>query len=57
MGPPIQLDKEPAIVVGEPDPAAQLTAQHNQPMSERRILSFKPAPRLEAQRQDGKYNA
>jgi hypothetical protein len=53
----IQLDKEQAIVVGEPDPAAQLTAQHDQLMSERRILGFEPAPRLEGQDQDGKYKA
>jgi hypothetical protein len=51
------LDKEPATVVREPDPAAQLTTQHNQLMSERRILSFKPALRLEGQGQDGKYKA
>src|SRR6516225_6451774 len=33
------------------------TTQHYQLMSERRILSFKPAPRLEGQGQDGKYKA
>jgi hypothetical protein len=55
--PSIQFDKEPAIVVGEPDPAVQLTTQHYQLMSERRILSFKSAPRLEGQGQDGKYKA
>jgi hypothetical protein len=36
--PAIHLDKEPAIVVGQPDAAAQLTRQNNQLMSKHRIL-------------------
>jgi hypothetical protein len=32
------LDKEPAIVVCEPDPALHLTPQNDQLMSERRVL-------------------
>jgi hypothetical protein len=40
------LDKEPAIIVGEPHPDVPLTAQYNELMSERRVLSFKSAPRL-----------
>ena len=34
--PSIQLDKEPAIAVGEPDPPLHLTPQDDQLMSERR---------------------
>ena len=45
--PAIQLDKEPAVVVCEPDPALHLTPQNYQLMSERRVLGFKPALRLE----------
>src|ERR1039458_9716635 len=44
--PAIQLDKEPAIVVCEPDPALHLTPQNDQLMSERRVLGFKTALRL-----------
>ena len=51
--PTIQLDKEQAIVVREPDPAVQLTPQHDQLVSERRVLCFKPALRLEWRGQDG----
>jgi len=40
------LDKEPAIIVAEPHPHVALTAQYNELMSERRVLSFKSAPRL-----------
>jgi hypothetical protein len=50
--PSIQLDKEPTIVVGEPGPAAHLTPQNHQLMSECRILRLKPAPRLEWRGQD-----
>src|SRR5665213_3093830 len=53
--PAIQLDKEPAIVVCEPDPALHLTPQNDQLMSERRVLGFKPALRLEWRGQDGQY--
>jgi hypothetical protein len=43
----IQLDQEPAIAVREPDPPLHLTPQDDQLMSERRVLGFKPALRLE----------
>jgi hypothetical protein len=46
--PAIQLDKEPAIMVLEPD-----AIMHNQLMSKRRVLSFKPQLRLEWQGHDG----
>jgi hypothetical protein len=49
------LDKEPAIVVCEPDPALQFTPQNDQLMSERRVLGFKPTLRLEWRGQDGQY--
>ena len=51
--PSIELDQEPTIVVRKPGPAAHLTPQNDQLMSERRILCFKPAPRLEWRSQDG----
>ncbi|MGA7403165.1 MAG: hypothetical protein WBW67_00015 [Pseudolabrys sp.] len=44
--PSIQLDKEPAIAVREPDPTLKLTPQDDQLMSERCILCLKPALRL-----------
>jgi hypothetical protein len=44
--PSIQLDKEPAIAVREPDPPLHLTPQDDQLMSERRVLGFKQALRL-----------
>jgi hypothetical protein len=47
------LDKEPAIIVREPDATMQLTPQDNQLMSKHRILSFKPQLRLEWRGQDG----
>ena len=49
----VQLDEEPAIIVGEPDPTLHLTAQNDQLMPECRILCFKPALRLEWRGQDG----
>src|SRR4030088_1830014 len=49
----IHLEEEPAIVVREPGPAGHLTPQNDQLMSERSILSLKPALRLEWQGQDG----
>src|SRR6202158_5231146 len=51
--PAIQLDKEPAIIVREPDATMQPTLQDNQLMSKHRVLSFKPQLRLEWQGQDG----
>ena len=53
----IQLDKEPAIVVREPGPAGHLAPQNDQLMSERSILSLKPALRLEWRGQDGQDKA
>lgn len=50
--PSIQLDKEPAILVREPDPTLHLTPQNDQLMSECRILCFKPALRLKWRRQE-----
>jgi hypothetical protein len=43
--PSIQLDKEQAIVVREPDATVQLTPHHRQLMSESRVLGFKSALR------------
>ena len=45
--PSIQLDKEPAIMVGEPDATMQPAPQDNQLMSKHRVLGFKPQLRLE----------
>jgi hypothetical protein len=55
--PSIQLDKEPAITAGEPEPATHLTPQNDQLMPEGRILCFKPAPRLAWRGQDGQDEA
>jgi hypothetical protein len=44
--PSIQLDKDQAIGVAEADTPCHLSPQHNQLISERRILCFKPALRL-----------
>jgi hypothetical protein len=51
--PAIQLDKEPAIIVREPDATMQPTPQNNQLMSKHRVLSLKPQLRLEWRGQDG----
>src|SRR6202140_2322806 len=51
--PAIQLDKEPTIMVREPDAARQPTPHDNQLMSKHRVLSFKPQLRLEWRGQDG----
>jgi hypothetical protein len=53
--PSIQLDKKPAVVVPQPDPALNLTPQPDQLTSERRILCLKPALRLEWCGQNGQY--
>src|ERR1700747_1479346 len=45
--PAIQLDKEPAIMVREPDATMQPTPQDHQLMSKHRVLSLKPQLRLE----------
>jgi hypothetical protein len=55
--PSIQLDKEPAILVGEPDPALHLTPQNDQLMPECRILCFKSPLRLEWRGQDSQDEA
>jgi hypothetical protein len=55
--PSIQLDEEQAIAVREPNAAVQLTPQHDQLMSEYRVLGFKPALRLEWRGQDGQDEA
>ena len=55
--PSIQLDKEPAIVIREPDPALHLTPQNDQLMAECHVLGFKPALRLEWRGQDGQDEA
>src|SRR5437879_3253517 len=49
----IQLDKEPAIIVREPDATTQPTLQDDQLMSKHRVLSFKPQLRLEWRGQNG----
>jgi hypothetical protein len=49
----IQLDKEPAIAIRQPNPTMNLTPQNDQLMSARRILCLKPALRLEWRGQDG----
>lgn len=43
--PSIQLDKEPAIDIRQPNPTMNLTPQNDQLMSERRILCLKPTLR------------
>jgi hypothetical protein len=48
-------NKEQAIVVGEPNAAVLLTPQNDQLMSERCVLGFKPALRLEWREQDDEY--
>src|SRR5882672_6108039 len=51
--PAIQLDKEPAIMVREPDATMQPAPQDIQLMSKHRVLSLKPQLRLEWRGQDG----
>src|ERR1700726_2933260 len=46
-------DKEPAIMVREPDATMQPTPQDIEVMSKHRFLSFKPQLRLEWRGQDG----
>jgi hypothetical protein len=55
--PSIQLDKEPAIVIRQPNPTMNFTPQNDQLMSERRILCLKPTLRLEGRGQDGQDEA
>jgi hypothetical protein len=49
------LTTRTAIVVREPNAALHLTSQNDQLLSERRILSFKPALRLKWRGQGGQY--
>src|SRR5450432_3008366 len=51
--PAIHLDKEPAIIVCEPDAATHPTPQDHQLMSKHHVLSLKPQLRLERQGHDG----
>src|SRR5262249_38827057 len=51
--PSIQLDEEQAIIVREPDPHTDLTAQHSQLPSEGCILCCKAPVRLKRRGQDG----
>src|SRR5450432_3664325 len=51
--PAIELDKEPAIMVREPDATRQPTPHDDQLMSKHRVLSLKPQLRLEWRGQDG----
>src|SRR5581483_229589 len=51
--PAIQLDKEPAILVREPNATTWPAPQDNQLMSKHRVLGFKPQLRLEWRGQDG----
>ncbi len=45
--PTVKLDEEPAVVIGESNAAMHLAPQNDQLMSERRVLGFKSALRLE----------
>jgi hypothetical protein len=40
--PAIKLDKEPAIMVREPNATSRLATQDNQLMSKHHVLGFKP---------------
>jgi hypothetical protein len=50
--PAIQLDKEPAIIVRQPDVTMELAPQNIQLMSKHRVLGLKPQLRLEWRGQD-----
>src|SRR6202158_4596381 len=49
----MHLDKEPSIMVRQPDATMQPTPQDNQLLSKHRVLSFKPQLRFEWRGQDG----
>jgi hypothetical protein len=51
--PTIQLDKEPAIMIREPDAIMQPTPQDNQLMPKHRVISLKSQLRLEWRCQAG----
>jgi hypothetical protein len=55
--PAIQLDKEPAIKVREPNATTPAALQDNQLMSQHCILGFKPQLRPEWRGQDGQSEA
>jgi len=55
--PSIHLDEEPTVVICEPSPALQLTAQDYQLMSKNRILRLKPVLRLKSRDQHGQSKA
>ena len=55
--PSIQLDQEQAISVRELDTTAHPPLQHNQLMSERRVLGLKSALRLERRGEQGQEEA
>ena len=55
--PAIQLDKEPAILVREPDATMRPAPQDNQLTSKHRVLGFKLQLRLEWRGQDGESEA
>src|SRR5262249_48105627 len=55
--PAIQLEKEPAIKVRDPNATTRPAPQDNQLMSQRRILGFKPQPRPEWRGQDAQSEA
>jgi hypothetical protein len=52
-GPTIQLDKEPSIMVLQPDATMQPTPQDDQLTSKHRVLGIKPQLRLKWRGQDG----
>ena len=51
----IMVVKSAEIAVRKPDSAVHLAPQHDQLISERRILGFKPALRLEWRGQNGQH--
>ena len=55
--PSIQLDQEQAISVRELDTTANPPLQHNQLMTERRVLGLKSALRLERRGEQGQEEA
>jgi hypothetical protein len=55
--PAIHLNEEPAIVVRKMGSASHVPLQNDQLMSKYRILSFKPALRLERRGQHGQNEA
>ena len=55
--PSIQLDQEQAVSVRESDATTQLPLQHDQLMSERRVLCLKSALRLEQRGEQGQEEA